>query len=280
LLSNSRSIRLAAASRLSHPTTAISSPRFTCATCPGIGASFAADGARTAATCPGSTGSTLRTVTGKSGTSAPGSTRSRMPKSAANLASGGFSSVRTASGKLRALASVRPASSLSPSGNVIRNCARSGSPGPNDTDSMPSPASFGSCAGNTLPAASTSRIFCASFFAIGAVKDSVSGRIGMHCASLLTRSHEKAARNAGRTLNASACTADVGTPVVASMPLPQTSFISAPCGSVRAQASVTSGESGASRSRRNLSWSLPVVGRRNRKPRVRPSPPSRNKTRR
>ena len=47
------------------------------------------------------------------------------------------------------------------------------------------------------------------------------------------------------------------TPEVAAMPLPHTSFTSAFCGSVRPQASVTSGESGASRNRRNLSWSLP-----------------------
>ncbi len=102
----------------------------------------------------------------------------------------------------------------------------------------------------------------------------------MHCASLFTRSQVNDARNVGRTLNASACAAVVVTPVVAAIPLPQTSFTSAPAGSVRAQASVTSGESGASRSRRNLSWSLPVTGNRNARPRVRPSPPSRNSTRR
>ena len=286
LSSYSRSILLAAASRRSHATICMSSPRFTCTTCPGIGASFAAGdfagaGGRTVATSPGSTGSTLRTVTGRSGVSPPGSTRSRMPKSAANFASGGFSSVRTRSGNDRALASGRPASSFNPSGSSIRNCCFSGSPGPNVTP-VRSPVSvdFGSCAGHALPAASTSRIFCASAFAIGAVNDSESGRIGMHCASLFTRSHVNDARKAGRTLNASACAADVATPVVAAMPLPQTSFTSAPCGSVRAHASVTSGESGASRSRRNLSWSLPVVGSRNRKPRVRPSPASMNSTRR
>ncbi len=71
--------------------------------------------ARTTLTWPGSTGSTLRTVTGSNGFSLSGSTRSRIPKSAANLASGGFSSVRTLSGKERALASARPASSRSPS---------------------------------------------------------------------------------------------------------------------------------------------------------------------
>ena len=65
------------------------------------------------------------------------------------------------------------------------------------------------------------------------------------------------------------------------MPLPQTSLTSAFCGSVRAQASVTSGDSGASRSRRNFSSSLPVVGRRNRKlPRVRPAAESRKMKRR
>ena len=123
-------------------------------------------------------------------------------------------------------------------------------------------------------AASTSRILAASAFAIGAENESDIGRIGMHCASLFTRSHENDARNVGRTLNASARDADVVTPVVAAMPLPQTSFTSASAGSVRAHASVTSGESGASRSFRNRSWSLPVVGSRNRKPRVRPSSPS------
>ncbi len=156
----------------------------------------------------------------------------------------------------------------------MRNCVFSGRPGPNVTVSMPSPASFGSFAANALPASSTRRIFCASALAIGAVNESVIGRMGMHCASLFTRSHVNDARNAGRTLNASACVVVVATPVVAAMPLPHTSFTSAPCGSVRAQASVTSGESGASRRRRNLSRSLPVVGRRNRNPRERPVSPS------
>ena len=52
------------------------------------------------------------------GFSSSGSTRSRMPKSAANFASGGFSSVRTRSGNERALASARPASSLRSVGNL------------------------------------------------------------------------------------------------------------------------------------------------------------------
>ncbi len=64
------------------------------------------------------------------------------------------------------------------------------------------------------------------------------------------------------------------------MPLPHTSFISALGGSVRAQASVTSGESGASRSRRNFSSSLPVVGRRKVKLRERALAPSRKMKRR
>ena len=134
----SRSILLARASRRNHATICMSSPRFTCTTCPGIGASAAAAAARTTLTWPGSTGSTLRTVTGSIGFSLSGNTRSRMPKSAANLASGGFSSVRTLSGNERALASTRPASSRSPSGTSIRNCWRSGNPGPNVTVSMPS----------------------------------------------------------------------------------------------------------------------------------------------
>ena len=78
------------------------------------------DAGRTTADAPASTGSTLRTVTGSIGFSFFGSTRSRMPKSAANLASGGFSSVRTASGNERAFASGRPASSRSPSGSSMR----------------------------------------------------------------------------------------------------------------------------------------------------------------
>ncbi len=251
-------------------------------TLPGIGASFdvapfagASDAGRTTADAPASMGSTLRTVTGSIGFSFFGSTRSRMPKSAANFASGGFSSVRTASGNERALASVRPASSFRPSGSSMRKRCFSGSPGPNVTDVTPLPsASFATLGGYALLAASTSRIFSASAFAIGAEKESESGRIGMHCASLFTREHENDARNVGRTLNASARAALVATPVVAAMPRPQTSLTSALAGSVRAHASVTSGESGASRSFRNRSWSLPVVGSRNRKPRERPASPS------
>jgi hypothetical protein len=122
-----------------------------------------------------------------------------------------------------------------------------------------------------LPLASTRRIFAASACAIGAVKLSVIGRIGMHCASLLTRSHVNDARNAGRTRNAIVRDCAVAMPVVAAIPRPHTSLISASAGSVRAHASVTRGESGASRSRRNFSWSLPVAGSRNRKPRERPA---------
>ncbi len=115
---------------------------------PGIGASFAAlAGARTTVDAPESTGSTLRTVTGSIGFSFFGSTRSRMPKSAANFASGGLSSVRTVSGNARAFASVRPASSFSPSGSSIRKRCFSGSGGPNVTDVTPLPSSsFGTFA--------------------------------------------------------------------------------------------------------------------------------------
>ena len=84
---------------------------------------------------PPTTGSTLRSVTGRSGIALPGSTRSRMPKSAGNFASGGFSSVRTVSGNDDALLNGRPASSLRPAGNSSRNFCRSGNPGPKVTRS-------------------------------------------------------------------------------------------------------------------------------------------------
>ena len=63
-----------------------------------------------------SSGSRLRTVTGRTGSAA-----SRIPKSPENLARGGYSSVATESGNSAALASVRPASSRMPSGSSTRN---------------------------------------------------------------------------------------------------------------------------------------------------------------
>src|SRR5258708_574988 len=84
----------------------------------------------------------------------------------------------------------------------------------------------------------------------------------MHCASLFTRSQENEARKVGRTRYASAWSAEVGTPEDEAIPLPHTSFTSAFGGSVRAQANVTSGESDASRRRRNFSSSLPVAASR------------------
>src|ERR1022692_3601064 len=97
---------------------------------------------------------------------------------------------------------------------------------------------------------------------------------------LLMRSQENDARNDGRTRYASGWSAELATPEVDVTPRPQTSFASTPEGRVRAQASVTSGESGASRNRRNLSSSLPVLGRRKVIERVRPSAASRNRKRR
>jgi hypothetical protein len=93
-------------------------------------------------------GSRLRTVTGSSGFAPPGSLLSRMPKSPGNLASGGSSSVCTLSGKLAALVSTRPASSLRLAGISSRNAIFSGRPGPNVTASIASTSCpFGSFAG-------------------------------------------------------------------------------------------------------------------------------------
>ena len=64
-----------------------------------------------------------------------------MPKSAANLTSGGFSSVPTLSGNDAAFDKRRPASSLSSSGSSIRNEVCSGKPGPKLTLAMPLPSS-------------------------------------------------------------------------------------------------------------------------------------------
>jgi hypothetical protein len=86
-------------------------------------------------------------VTGSRGAAPPGSRDSRMPKFAGNFASGGSSSVATLSGNAVALASVRPASSVSPAGISSRNAVYSGNPGPNVTVSTASLAPpFGSLA--------------------------------------------------------------------------------------------------------------------------------------
>ncbi len=303
--SHSMSLRLPNSTRRSHSTIFMSSPGATRATSPGIvpaavgavavvpvaaGASFGApEAAALVPTVPAIVASTLRTVTGSSGTAPPGSTASRMPKSAGNLASGGSSSVATLSGNDEALASGRPASSLRPAGSSSRNAVRGGRPGPKLTRSMPSPsplpASFGSFAAYALPAASTRRMRAASRRATGAVNASVSGTSGRHCASRLTRWHENVARNGGRTRKASAWSAVVATgapwaSLAATMPRPQTSLASAPAGSVRAQASVTSGESGASRRRRKRSSSLPEAGSSKASARLRPLSASISSTRR
>ncbi len=145
LSSHSRSMRLPASMRRSQSTIFISSPGATRAIAPGIVPAAVAAVASAAAafgaglpsvpTVPAIVGSTLRTVTGSSGGAPPGSRLSRMPKSAANLASGGNSSVATFSGKADALASARPASSFNPAGSSIRNAVFSGRPGPKLTPS-------------------------------------------------------------------------------------------------------------------------------------------------
>ena len=113
-------MRFAYASRRNHATIVASSPGAMRATRPGTGARSPAGAVRTTLAAPGIDASTLRTVTGSIGFAPSGSVRSRMPKSEANFASGGASSVRTASGNERAFASVRPASSASPPGSSMR----------------------------------------------------------------------------------------------------------------------------------------------------------------
>ena len=131
-----------------------------------------------------------------------------------------------------------------------------------------------------MPPASTSRISAAVRRGKGAVNDSVIGSSERQFALLLTRSQLNAARNAGRTWNASAWSAPFATPLAVAMPLPQTSFTSASAGSVRAQASVTSGEPGVSRSFLNFSSSLPVGGSAKAKARLLPVSASSSTTRR
>ncbi len=128
----------------------VSSPGATRATFAGMGVLSAASadfcGRPVVATSPKSVASTLRSVTGRSGVDLSGSTRSRMPKSAANLASGGFSSVRTLSGNDDVLESVRPASSFNGAGSTMRKDSFSGRPGPNVTLVIASSSSFASFA--------------------------------------------------------------------------------------------------------------------------------------
>ena len=175
----------------------------TCATWPGIGASRGrrarhacpAASARRCARSPAAAASRRRAARARGCRNPP-----------ANLASGGFSSVRTRNGNERAFASARPASSFRSVGNLDAELRLLGQTRTEASRSRcrrprPSAASPGTPCPPRRRGGSSARPPCA----IGAVNDSVSGRIGMHCASLLTRSQVNDARNAGRTVNASAC---------------------------------------------------------------------------
>lgn len=96
-------------------------------------------------------------------------------------------------------------------------------------------------------AASTRRIRSASAFAIGAENESDIGRIARDALRVLVDAVTPSARNVGRTLNASERAAEVATPVVAAIPLPDELDLRVGRQRHRAHASVTSGESGASR---------------------------------
>ena len=143
--------------------------------------------------------SRLRSVTGMT----PSPFSSMMPKRAGNFASGGYSSVRTASGKRFWLTSLRPASSVTATGISIVNCARSGN-GPGKLTSSTKSAALrasGSVAAMVLPPAGLSTTCAACSRETGAVKDSRIGRIGRQPASLLARSQEKRTWKTSRTLN-------------------------------------------------------------------------------
>ena len=124
------------------------------------------------------------------------------PKGAAeNLAIGGASPVATASGKLAALASGRPAASRRPAGSSIVKRAFSASGFGNCTcDTSAAVSSLSNTGANAAPVAGFRRTCCASARATGSEKRSDKGRTGRQGALARSRSQLNSAVKAGRTV--------------------------------------------------------------------------------
>ena len=146
--------------------------------------------------------STLRSVTGSRATPLGSAKRSTMPKGdAANLASGGMAAVAVLSGKLSALRSARPDASLKFLGSSMVNWVCSGS---GAAKLMPLTTASSSCAASSsvglkLSLPLTRRMPCSSFTGTGALKLSVSGRMGRQALCAFSRSQLKLAEKGSRT---------------------------------------------------------------------------------
>ena len=165
---------------------------------------------------------------------------STMPKgAAANLASGGMPPVATCSGKLAALASVRPVSSRSAAGSARLRRLFSGSGAAKRTSlSVALRSSASTLAAMALPCAGASVAASANARGTGAEKRSSTGRSGRHGALARSRSQLISALKRARTVHAK-LRGVVVTSVdgaAAAMPAPHTMRMRVAAGSGRSQA--------------------------------------------
>ena len=132
---------------------------------------------------------------------------STMPKGApANLASGGMPPVPTSSGKVAALASVRPVSSLKPAGSTMRKRVLSGIGAAKRISLTAALRSSGSSRGfsaSALPSGDTgcSRTASATARGTGVFRRSVIGRSGRQGPRACSRSQLNSARKRWRTFH-------------------------------------------------------------------------------
>ena len=145
-----------------------------------------------------------------------------MPKgAAANLTSGGSGPVSILSGKLAALANVRPLASFSSAGRLSVSVARSGKgPSKRMRSSRSSPWLSSSKWGDISVLPERSRTAPSSLRATGALKTSSIGRIGMQAAWAFSRSQVVLAVKGSRTLKAKRRSMRLATPLGVATPAP------------------------------------------------------------